>query len=862
MRIVTGMIAVVTLVGAAAPATAQTQPRPTPLPRTCTDDVATPGALSCTDWLAGTATYDVEDAIVKALASFAVDKGGGFILSEAGLAALVDPNAARFEALKAQLAEISQQITVLQTSTDNVFTALKQLNLDTKLQYLRDLVINIKTLFNDYYLPIVDAVGPVVAARRTDPSCTETACQAAQKDLERLRKSFLDQFEGGGGVNLAATNTKIHESLLPSDPGQSVLSAYGDVLMTQNRFLSELQSNALRQLYTTFANWEALATWMKAEWTAATRPGRLQTLIEQEIVGYGKSETAALPPKIPAGTVIDLGPNKATRTGTRNVPMWLAAGSSLTWRPGVPSPPPNDVASVIAGLNKAPDGFTDWKPPTRAQMDVLLATATKPAPVATTLAAISPGSAAWGQTVNGSSNFWTSDKAQTAKPVTCSFYFSRTSTHARKLKYFFNLGPYAVSTAYSTSPATNAPTHGPLPQIWPLSVPNPQEINPPASAQGAPCEAYVTPFFNRATGTLLSTRQTADSAKEDYMAVSARPKQTQRKAAPPLGPTESTTTVSSSKNPAPFGEPVTFTARVEGPDGGRATGQVQFAVDGIVVGAPVPVQGGTATSAPLADLPGGTHRVEARYEGGYELAFSSGVLEGNQEIDRVATALTLAADPPNPSYEGDPVAFRVSAVAQGPTAGGGAPTGTIELLEGDRKVGEGALEAGRATITIPDLRDGTHQLLASYAGDDSFDDARSAPVQQRVINLRKLSVTPSQVGALGQGDTVQLTATGTFSDNTTADVTADVKWSSSNPGVATVSRTGLVTVALDAPKTTITIVATLAQQKDTTSIAVGLPGPSAPPAPPDTTATSSSAPAQEPSSLTMGRHGAKNGSRH
>ena len=51
-----------------------------------------------------------------------------------------------------------------------------------------------------------------------------------------------------------------------------------------------------------------------------------------------------------------------------------------------------------------------------------------------------------------------------------------------------------------------------------------------------------------------------------------------------------------------------------------------------------------------------------------------------------------------------------------------------------------------------------------------------------------------------------------------------------------------MTIASDAPKTTVTIVATLAQQKDTTAIAVGLPGPSGPPAPAsDTTPKDSSA---------------------
>ena len=57
--------------------------------------------------------------------------------------------------------------------------------------------------------------------------------------------------------------------------------------------------------------------------------------------------------------------------------------------------------------------------------------------------------------------------------------------------------------------------------------------------------------------------------------------------------------------------------------------------------------------------------------------------------------------------------------------------------------------------------------------------------------LQSLAITPSPVN-VGSGGTAQLTATGTFSKGATQDLTNTVKWSSSAPGVATVSPTGLV----------------------------------------------------------------------
>ena len=57
--------------------------------------------------------------------------------------------------------------------------------------------------------------------------------------------------------------------------------------------------------------------------------------------------------------------------------------------------------------------------------------------------------------------------------------------------------------------------------------------------------------------------------------------------------------------------------------------------------------------------------------------------------------------------------------------------------------------------------------------------------------LTGLSVTPV-APAIQSGSTLQLTATGTFSDTSTSDLTDQVTWSSSTPAVATVSATGLV----------------------------------------------------------------------
>lgn len=67
--------------------------------------------------------------------------------------------------------------------------------------------------------------------------------------------------------------------------------------------------------------------------------------------------------------------------------------------------------------------------------------------------------------------------------------------------------------------------------------------------------------------------------------------------------------------------------------------------------------------------------------------------------------------------------------------------------------------------------------------------------------LVSIEVTPANT-SIAKDTTQQFSATGTYSDNTTKDITASVTWSSSNTGVATVSSTGLTT-AVAAGSTTI-----------------------------------------------------------
>jgi trimeric autotransporter adhesin len=83
---------------------------------------------------------------------------------------------------------------------------------------------------------------------------------------------------------------------------------------------------------------------------------------------------------------------------------------------------------------------------------------------------------------------------------------------------------------------------------------------------------------------------------------------------------------------------------------------------------------------------------------------------------------------------------------------------------------------------------GTTQITASQAGVTS-----SPAVTLTVFSLTSIAVTPATPAHLKVGATQQFTATGTFSDGTSSDISATVTWNSGTTATATISATGLAT---------------------------------------------------------------------
>lgn len=86
---------------------------------------------------------------------------------------------------------------------------------------------------------------------------------------------------------------------------------------------------------------------------------------------------------------------------------------------------------------------------------------------------------------------------------------------------------------------------------------------------------------------------------------------------------------------------------------------------------------------------------------------------------------------------------------------------------------------------------GTTDITAQWNGITSS--AATLTVSNEALTSIAITASSTSLKDSGTGNTLQLTATGTFADNTTQDMTSQVAWSSLNPDIATVDSSGLVT---------------------------------------------------------------------
>ncbi|MBI5031486.1 MAG: Ig-like domain repeat protein [Chloroflexi bacterium] len=220
-----------------------------------------------------------------------------------------------------------------------------------------------------------------------------------------------------------------------------------------------------------------------------------------------------------------------------------------------------------------------------------------------------------------------------------------------------------------------------------------------------------------------------------------------------------TTTVTSFRNPSQFGETVTFTATV---DAGVlvtvTSGVVTFTIDSTVVTTTV-VPGAPATASYVTSSLGvGLHTVQAQYydETG-NFNSSSDNLESGQTVNKADTTTTLASSNPN-SVFGETVWFTATVSVTSP--GAGTPTGSVQFYDNGSPLGLAQpLTSSAATLVTTTLSVASHPITATYLSDANFSGSTSSPLTQVVTQANTTTELTSSVNPAVFGQSVTFTAT-------------------------------------------------------------------------------------------------------
>lgn len=215
-----------------------------------------------------------------------------------------------------------------------------------------------------------------------------------------------------------------------------------------------------------------------------------------------------------------------------------------------------------------------------------------------------------------------------------------------------------------------------------------------------------------------------------------------------------TTTLTSSANPALVGAPVVLTAKVSAAISGTPTGTVTFKDGSTTLGSAALNNLGIATFS-ATGLAAGSQTIVAVYSGDtINLTSTSTAL--TEEIQE-NTGVTISASA-NPSYSGASVTF--TATVTGP--GSVAPTGTVTFKDGSSTIGSSALNSsGVATYSTAALAVGPHTITAVYSG-DANNAGSTSPALSQTVNPPNftLTATPtSQTITDGQMATFSLAVT-------------------------------------------------------------------------------------------------------
>lgn len=212
-----------------------------------------------------------------------------------------------------------------------------------------------------------------------------------------------------------------------------------------------------------------------------------------------------------------------------------------------------------------------------------------------------------------------------------------------------------------------------------------------------------------------------------------------------------TTVVTSSANPANFGQPVIFSATVAPQAGGSATGNITI-YDGTTSLGTVATSSNTGQLT-ASSLSTGTHSITAKYSGDANFASSTSTAL-SETVSPATTAIIVTANA-NPSTYGQSVTFTATMQPQS----GGNVTGGVVFLDGTTALGNATISSNTAQLSVSNLTGGSHSITVKYFGDANYASGTSAALNETVNPVASAVLLGSNTNPSSFGQTVVLTAT-------------------------------------------------------------------------------------------------------
>ena len=221
-------------------------------------------------------------------------------------------------------------------------------------------------------------------------------------------------------------------------------------------------------------------------------------------------------------------------------------------------------------------------------------------------------------------------------------------------------------------------------------------------------------------------------------------------------------TLSSSANPAIYGNAVTFTAglTVNGQPAGAGI-TIQLSINGKII--PLTTSATGSATYSISTLVPNSYPVTASFAGNNNLLASSASL--TEVITAAPTAITLTGAP-NPGDLNQPVTLTATVSAPSSSSSTLAGSGNVAFYDGPNLLGSAPVTANSAMITGSVTASlaasfttvGIHNLTAVYAGDADFSTSTSAVFQETIVAGNfSISATPTTASLYtGQAAAVQV----------------------------------------------------------------------------------------------------------